>query len=57
MMWVTVGDDGRIQNSMTGNGSLEGGIQVAIPEGFDVERQFDWRLENGVLVYDPVTPV
>lgn len=55
-MYVKVNEAGRVTDTVIG-GKLDNGNKVRIPDGYDMERQQDWRLENGVLVYDPVTPV
>lgn len=54
MMWIRVNDEGRVKDTAIG-GKIEGGVRVEIPDGYDLERQQDWRLADGALVYDPVT--
>ena len=36
------------------SGKLEGGTEVELPEGYDLERQQDWRLAGGQWINDPV---
>lgn len=52
MMWVRVDEAGRVTDTVIG-GKLDGGTEVELPEGYDLERQQDWRLMDGALVYDP----
>lgn len=52
-MWIVIRDDNRIKESLNGNGFLERGLEIQTPDGFDTERQFDWKLIDGVLVYEP----
>lgn len=33
---------------------LKDAVDIELPEGFDPEHQYDWRLEDGALVYDPL---
>ncbi|MEA5016837.1 MAG: hypothetical protein VB099_20005 [Candidatus Limiplasma sp.] len=33
---------------------LKDAVEIEPPEGFDPERQNDWRMEEGALVYDPL---
>ena len=53
-MWIYVNAAGRVKDTVIG-GKLDGGTEVEIPEGYDLERQQDWRLEDEALVYDPET--
>lgn len=51
-MYVITDDQGRVRVSYTGH-APQGAVEVAPPEGWDAERQQDWRLIDGVLVHDP----
>jgi hypothetical protein len=53
-MWIRVNAEGRVTDTVIG-GRLDDGIQLDIPDGYDPERQQDWRLADGALVYDPET--
>ena len=52
-MWVRVNEAGRVTDTVIG-GKLDGGTEVELPDGYDLERQQDWRLVDGALVHDPV---
>ena len=51
--WVTVDENGRVTVTALG-GKLEGGTEVELPDGYELERQQDWRLVDKALVCDPV---
>ena len=51
-MYVITDDQGRVRVSYTGH-APQGAVEVLPPEGWDAEHQQDWRLINGVWVYDP----
>jgi len=53
-MYVQVNEDGRVTDTVIG-GKLDNGTEVEIPEGYDMERQQDWMLVNGILEYSPIT--
>ncbi|HNX63171.1 MAG TPA: hypothetical protein PKN45_11070 [Candidatus Limiplasma sp.] len=55
-MWVLVNDAGRVTDTVIG-GKLDGGTDVEIPEGYNLERQQDWKLVDRVLIYDPEVSV
>lgn len=51
-MYVITDDQGRVRVSYTGH-APQGAVEVVPPEGWDAEHQQDWRLIDGVWVYDP----
>ena len=51
--WVLTDENGRVTATAI-SGTLDGGTEVDLPEGYDLERQQDWRLADRALVYDPV---
>lgn len=53
-MWVRVNEAGRVTATVIG-GKLDGGTEVEMPDGYDLERQQDWMLVNGILEYSPIT--
>lgn len=52
-IWVLTDHKGHVTATTIG-GTLDDGTEVDLPEGYDLERQQDWRLADGALVYDPV---
>jgi len=50
--WVLTDENGRVTATAI-SGTLDGGTEADLPEGYDLERQQDWRLVDGTLVYDP----
>jgi hypothetical protein len=52
-MWILADENARVISSLEGGGKLPNGTHVEVPEGFDPEHQHDWRLVDGMLVYDP----
>ena len=51
--WVLTDENGRVTATAI-SGKLDGGTEVELPEGYDLERQQDWRLAGGQWVNDPV---
>lgn len=51
-MWIKVDEANRVNATAIG-GKLDGGTEVETPEGYDMDRQQDWKLVDGVLIYDP----
>lgn len=52
-MYIKLNAAGRVCAASL-NGILPDGIETAIPEGFELDKHGDWRLEGGALVYDPL---
>lgn len=50
--WVLTDENGRVTATAI-SGTLDGGTEADLPEEYDLERQQDWRLVDGTLVYDP----
>ena len=50
--WVLTDENGCVTATAI-SGTLDSGTEVDLPEGYDLERQQDWRLADGALVYDP----
>ena len=51
-IWVLTDPTEHVTATTIG-GTLDDGTEVDLPEGYDLERQQDWRLADGALVYDP----
>ncbi len=51
--WVLTDENGRV-TAMAISGKLDAGTETDLPEGYDPERQQDWRLVSGQWVHDPV---
>ena len=54
-MQIVLDAEGRVI-ACSFDGPLKYAVEIEPPEGFDLEhqRQNDWRLEDGALVYDPL---
>lgn len=51
-MYIITDDTGRVCASSPVN-CMENAIEIEMPEGFDGENQYDWRLVGETLTYDP----
>ena len=51
-MYILVDETGRVRASSLTD-CLVNAVFVEKPEGFNGENLHDWRLEDGVLIYDP----
>ena len=51
-MYIKLDATGRVCAAALG-GILPDGMEIAVPDGFEMERHGDWRMENGMLVHDP----
>lgn len=51
---IQVDENGRVLNVTEGNGYIEGGVMVTMPEGWDWDHIRDWVLVDGALVYSPM---
>ena len=56
MMYVKVGVDARLCAVSLDYHLGEGETRIDMPDTFLAEQLTDWRLAEGALVYDPVTP-
>lgn len=52
-MYIKVNAAGRVCAAALG-GILLDGMEITIPEGFELDKHGDWKLEGGALVYDPL---
>ena len=52
-MYILVNGNGRVIASSEGCLGGSSWVEV-VPDGFDGEGQYDWRLVEGELVYDPL---
>ena len=52
-MYIIVDDAARVRVTYASHAPAEA-VEVAEPEGWEPERQHDWRLEDGALVHDPL---
>ena len=52
-MYIKLNAAGRVCAAAL-NGILPDGMEITIPEGFELDKHGDWRLEGGALVCDPL---
>ena len=55
-MYVVLTGEGRIGASSAEYVMGPETMQLDFPEDFNFERQMDWRVAGGELVYDPLEP-
>jgi len=54
LMHTKVDAQGRITATSKTHTCGEGEVLQTYPEGFEFEKQNEWRIQNGVLIHDPL---
>lgn len=52
--YVQTDETGRLIAAGTGNGAMEGGVMMDMPEAFSLEGIRRWRIVDGTAVYEPM---